>query len=297
MSNSIEISSEELKGLNPSSVPENAKELANCSFCHYTSLDTLNKILESKSIHIGNIASMNDLDEVELHSKDKHKVYSLCFCNSNTEKIPMWYLYAGIAGQGASLEFTPSTMLKLLESIETLETKETGRVLKKDTDFEFRYGWVYYRKKGNPTEVKYRNKWYTIEDSAGFVKENYFVKSYPWEYEREFRILIILHDTCNGERLVLKLPEKVQNNLKIKLAPEITPEKIKEMLPELKGISEYLMDKLNHSKLIINMKLCERNFNSFVSYIRENTDKEDSKIDYSRICEAIAQNCQKIIKE
>ena len=49
---------------------------------------------------------MNDLREADLHGAEKEDIFVQCFCNSDTEKIPMWYLYGGIVGRGASIGFT-----------------------------------------------------------------------------------------------------------------------------------------------------------------------------------------------
>ncbi len=63
---------------------------------------------------------MNDQEEANRHLKDQERVFALCFCNSNTEKIPLWYLYSGLSGKGAALGFTAAKMMKWLESIQTV---------------------------------------------------------------------------------------------------------------------------------------------------------------------------------
>ena len=60
---------------------------------------------------------MNDLHEVELHNDEKDNIFVQCFCNSPNEKIPMWYLYGGITGKGASIGFTPGVMQAYIKSI------------------------------------------------------------------------------------------------------------------------------------------------------------------------------------
>jgi len=95
-------------------------EFAKKPFWYYTSVDTASKVLDKLCFYVSNLGIMNDLDEAQLHSADKDRVHALCFCNSNTEKISMWYLFAGLAGKGAAVGFTPSVMLEFLHSIDEI---------------------------------------------------------------------------------------------------------------------------------------------------------------------------------
>ena len=126
----IKISSEELKKLNQLSLPCKAKDFSNSSFWYYTNLYTADLILKNKCVYISNLSLMNDIDEAELHCKNKEFIHCFCLCNSDTEKIPMWYLYAGITGQGVSLGFSPSAMIDFISSIKTVTTSShfTSRI-------------------------------------------------------------------------------------------------------------------------------------------------------------------------
>ena len=66
--------------------------------------------MKSGYFFASNLAIMNDKNEKELHPNNSESVHALCFCNSNTEKIPMWYLYGGITGKGCALGVTPAKM-------------------------------------------------------------------------------------------------------------------------------------------------------------------------------------------
>lgn len=287
----IDKTSEELKKLNCLKLNKDNKKFSNCNFWYYTNLYTANLILENKSVHISNISIMNDIDEAVLHSKDKEFIHCFCLCNSNTEKIPMWYLYSGITGQGVSLGFTPSTMLKLIESIETVTTIDKKVTLKKDVDFDLDYGWIFYRKKEDPTKVMFKSKWYSLKDPENFESNNFFIKSYPWEYEKEFRIIIRNKTNQKYDKLVLNISE-VYEKIKIKLAPELSNDQFLELLFShgLKGFLKFFDRTLQKSKLSINMNLCERNFKVFLNYIKED---RYSNIKYNEICDAISCHCRK----
>ncbi len=107
------ISAVELLQKNKIDLDGNAKDFSQTKFWYYTKVDTVSKILESRSFHVSNLARMNDKAEALLHDSDKEKVHALCFCNSRSEKIPMWYLYAGLSGKGAAIGITPSPDIKM----------------------------------------------------------------------------------------------------------------------------------------------------------------------------------------
>ena len=114
----ILITGKDLREKNSAARPQKATELARNSFWHYTKLSTVEKILESRCIHVSSFAGMNDLDEADLHWEKRGDVFALCFSNTGTEKIPMWYLYSGIDGNGAAIGLTPTSMISFVSSIE-----------------------------------------------------------------------------------------------------------------------------------------------------------------------------------
>ena len=105
-----DITAKELRGKNPPKVSENLEISSSYTFWIYTSIGNLNDILKSGYFFASNLAIMNDKNEKELHPNNSESVHALCFCNSNTEKIPMWYLYGGITGKGCALGVTPAKM-------------------------------------------------------------------------------------------------------------------------------------------------------------------------------------------
>ena len=108
--NTTATTAKKLRENNPQKVSESLKLSSNYTFWNYTSIGNLNKILESGYFFASNLAIMNDKNEKELHLNNSESVHALCFCNSNTEKIPMWYLYSGITGKGCALGVTPAKM-------------------------------------------------------------------------------------------------------------------------------------------------------------------------------------------
>lgn len=293
----IPISAGELKAKNDNVIPDVARKLGNKSFWYYTRLTTADQILDGKSFWVGSITAMNDLDELELHKREKEKIYALCFCNSESEKIPMWYLYSGVAGKGAALGLTPGTMLAFLRSLVEVEgVKEDGNkdILKIGGGIELRFGWVYYRKQAERKHILFKNKWYEVRDVSAFEKDNYFIKNYPWEYEKEFRLIFINHTGTTYKRLIVTIPDSVHEKIKLRLAPELKFNDLKKN-KELKYIRRIPESALVYSNLKIRMNLFSRNKESLTEYLSEEFTKKDPDVTPEELCQLIedASRCKK----
>ena len=97
LKNNQKTSAAELRELNwPDLDVVNAKDFSTYTFWQYTSVDSVGKVLGGNCFWVNNIIAMNDLHETELHKDDRQDIFVQCFCNSDNEKIPMWYLYGGV---------------------------------------------------------------------------------------------------------------------------------------------------------------------------------------------------------
>ena len=231
--------------------------LSRCYFWHYTKIKWADSILKNGYFYVNCIAEMNDRDEKKLHGGEEHKVHILCFCNCNAEKIPMWYLYSGIDGRGAAVGISSKYMKSFLKQIEVYEDKGLLNKLKWDEDYSIEYGYVFYQKASDKKSVYYRSKWYEMDDSEcdSFNKDNYFLKSYPWEYEKEFRIVIkTKSEEMNGKPVYIRLPESYIANMRLRFAPEI--KKVdRDMERRFTGLKKIPEDNTTYSKLNIRMNL------------------------------------------
>ena len=243
------ISSAELKARNEPVLDQRAEDFSRYTFWQYTRTDSIKYILGGGCFWVNSISGMNDVYESRLHEDRKADIFVQSFCNSDTEKIPMSYLYGGITGKGASIGFTPDVMRSYIRSIryvtELTEKTDGGRTvfepgerLEIGKDFELRTGWVFYTKyrrdeSGNADRKTYarvchRNTFYNVEDPDAFFTENYFIKDYPWEYEKEFRIVLINLTGREIKKIKIDLPEefrtKKNRKIKVRLGPEISCE-------------------------------------------------------------------------
>ena len=284
------ISAPDLLALNPRELPGRARDFSRYSFWQYTRLSTADLILNTSCFRVSSLREMNDLDEARAHQQEEAQIYALCFCNSNTEKIPMWYLYSGLAGDGAALGLTPAKMLQFIRSIQTVrgvcggQRKEEGDLLRVGAEVELRFGWVYYCKSRERDQVWYRNKWYTVEDADAFRQDNCFLKAYPWEYEREFRLVFRNRTDRDYNALFVDIPPQVQRDMKVMLAPE---------LHEGKLAQGFACIGRTHtprpSELSIRMNLFSRHRGGLLEYLREELARECPEIDAAAVCRAVQQ--------
>ncbi len=288
-SNDISIKSEELRKKNNEICLCKAGNFSKTGFWHYSSIDNINKILKTKSFVLGSLNNVNDNNEKRICGKKDIFLHTLCFCNSDSEKIPMWYLYSGILGKGASVGITPLNMTSLIKNIKTkvcaydiFEKKEICEL--KKCEYELQYGWTFYRKTSEKNKIKYKNKWYEITEGADvFENKNYFVKDYPWEYEKEFRIIIENKSKKPYNHLKINIPDDVYENLKIRLAPELSEDEINEVLHK-DGFEELLSKKLIKSDLQISMGILNKNKKELQTYLK-NAECDDEVKRY--ICKII----------
>lgn len=292
------ISSAELKAKNePVREGRKAEGFSSYSFWQYTSIDSIKKILGGDCFWINSISGMNDVFESKLHEDRKGDIFVQSFCNSDTEKIPMSYLYGGIAGKGASIGFTSGVMLSYIRSVRSVkelvrqgdgsfapgETFEVGE----NKDFELQTGWVFYTKyrkdkngdvdRESYARVCYRNAFYNVEDPEAFFRDNYFIKDYPWEYEKEFRIVLINRTGRDIKKIRIDLPEefrtKKNRKIKVRLGPEISSDEDFERYggeilkqAEKKDGKGYLVS-AGKSGLGVRMDLLKRNQDDLNAYI------------------------------
>ena len=279
----IKIDAKQMKSKNNWGLDTQAKDFSKYDFWHYTSLETADKIIDGLSFHCSNLDQMNDLHEAERHRNYGEFIHALCFCNSNTEKIPMWYLYAGMSGNGASIGITPGEMQKFIKKITTVkgcrdgeDGKETQDELLIDRDFDLEYGWIFYEtshaEEATSTKIRYRSEWFRLEDVRSFEKDNYFIKDYPWEYEREFRILFKNKTSIPYKKIIVNFTKEQAKRMKLMLAPELSKDGLKTKHPQLYASANEKLKSIKESELYIKMDLVNRNRKEILENIRSIVD-------------------------
>lgn len=267
------ITFEEAKKLNTVNLKGLAKDFSKQSFWHYTKAQNLPKIFnpgeKDYTFLCNNLTQMNDL--TERSRTNARNVFVFCFCNTESEKIPMWYLYGSLTGNGIAIGFTPSKMLEFLNSINyvygtrTIDNATSSEKIPINT-LDIKYGWIYYVKyERNKTEFYYKQKFYEITDFDTNCNNFYFLKEYAWNYEKEFRIVIIDKENRNFDNILLPIPKNLAKQLKLKVGTTFAHQSYK--LP-MEG------SKIKRSTLKIKMDLLKRFKDEILDY--NNKQKNNS---------------------
>lgn len=259
------ITFEQMERMNEIDLNGYANDFSLQSFWHYTNGETLYKIFDknnavkSYTLLCNKIKKTNDLEERQRENSDN--VFLTCFCNTNSEKIPMWYLYGSLTGRGVSIGITAGNMLKFLKSIDFVYATRDKRCEKVELDsVEIKYGWIYYKKvEKNKTKFYFKRNFYEVADFDEQRNDCYFIKDYVWNYEKEFRIVIIDKQNRNFDNILLPIPEKVAKKMKLKIGENHN------MQPRKLPIKE---EEIEKSKLKIAMDLLNRNKDEVFDYVR-----------------------------
>jgi len=209
---------------------------------------------------------MNDITESNQHRDDLNRVFSLCFCNSESLNIPVFYLYGGIDGKGCRIQFTDSKLRKLINDCELYYVNKKNRCLKhlipKD-EYEIMYDWIYYiSSDGYCEHHNDLGKHYdSFEQAVNELTEscgNYFVKNTIWKYENEFRIVVRFNKDVSYERIALKFNIRSnEKGISVKCGPEITNDEFNDIKNEFLEYDISKIEKSSQGK--IPMRLVEKN--------------------------------------
>lgn len=294
-----EISLSELFGMNDteSILDPDSGQLKQYEFSHYTTIDNLRKIVTKDSrgncfFFLRNIAAMNDIAESDLHKADGNRIHSFCTCCTKHEKIPLWYLYSGICGNGVKVKITPANLRKFIRQIEVVYPVREGHadyekpLIRKNGDFSLLCGWVFYQ--DGEKDFFYKNKKFAVSSATPeLLRENFFVKRYEWEYEREFRIIIKNQTSEIYDRLAVPLPEEIIRSFRLMFAPETHPDDELKQEFAARGIAP---GNIKDSRLKIKMSLLKNNRDDIISHIDQWCDGS-----YEAVCQYISsiQKCSK----
>ncbi len=258
------------------------RELTHTAYCHYTSLDVINSILENNSLRISNVGGFNDQKEKEQFPNLKY-FFAICFATGVNENLPLWYLYSGLSGQGGRLNFTKGQFKKIINTA-TYELQEIDKKSKKaigesiplqiNEQVKICVKDIIYYKDGNPNvSLKYNtmtNYVISKDEFDTYRKDNIgFVKPLIWFYEKETRIIAELVGTAkeliDDDKtycIKMSIDKCIMSKVKINLAPEITNKNFNDILSGkdyiLKHIAKTSKVQLSTHSGEVEMNLCAK---------------------------------------
>ena len=213
----------------------------------YTKVKSAESILDNYNLRLYPLAEVNDLKEGVYYQGDIRNAYCLCFTFSNQESIPMWYLYGGADGKGIRITLPYKNFIDYISKV------ETGEVALYDNN----------RKRVNPSDIaifhgpiSYMNQ--RIQKDT--KPEKLFFKLSEWDYEKEYRIMIMMKNGQNPDYLRLNF-KALSKEVSVLLGPEydknnyFMDNKIRNSSAICKVLNKQKTSKC--SKLVSNMKLTD----------------------------------------
>ena len=163
-------------------------------YYHYTSIEVLALILESKQIKFSRLDKVNDLTEAETddHGNMAHLFYVSCWTNQNNESIPFWNMYTNNM-KGIRIQL-PYPMLKeysdnfIFETSTYYDNKGKGFFLGYDGFNKIKY----LNKKSQTESFLIENE--LPDNSFSFNPKIGLLKKDVWKFESEWRYKIVLHE-------------------------------------------------------------------------------------------------------
>lgn len=236
-------------------------------FYHYTQLGNINEILKGRSFLLFHPGDSNDPCEAEI--TEKGKKFALSFSTGVHENIPLWYLYAGIDGQGGRLTFKKAHIYDMIHQAKysLIEVGENKNVLAggekislSKADFNcILQDVIYYEHVRDKVTLKYNtmvnHEHISWDEFKKFRNNNdAFVKGLVWYYEKETRLLVevcdrVIQQLDSQKNYAIEMYfgnlEHVCKNLSILFAPGVTSKEEILNSGRFPGISQFLIDTSN----------------------------------------------------
>lgn len=262
------------------------REYKHTNYFHYSDIKGINGILENKKIWISSMMYSNDAKENDAFGDETYRYFQLCFSTGKSENLPLWFLYSGVNGNGARINFPKKSIKKLLDpsnlKIELVETASDKKIeLWPNINCELSFRDILYRQHMEKQCRIIHNciSNFCIEEKAlKKYEENYrgFIKDPIWFYEKEARILVKVdanlidkslfwkdQDLKNRKekspyRIDCQIPEDVYSEMDITLSPKYTIDNASSIInePGFKGLlTNRIMSEYQGQ---INIDLCKK---------------------------------------
>lgn len=212
---------------------------------HYTSIDSLEKILSTRCLYLNNPTNMNDGLEFSSPMMDSSKLYFASFTLDNSENIGMWSMYGQPWDKGVKITIPKRTFMNWVSNVKLVYNvnPDTFEMEMHNTYsenlFEVKIGRVAYAEK-NESDGDYvlscgeRNKNEKLKKVDSSVLTG-FIKDAAWSYEKEIRLRVDFLQRVSTTKVAVDIPNEIMNSLIITTGPRfIYNDRIKGFLSEWK---------------------------------------------------------------
>ena len=91
------------------------KSYSHTYYYHYSDLEGIQGIQNSKKIYVSSMLFSNDVSEHSKFGEETYRYFQLCFSTGTTENLPLWFLYSGINGRGARIALRKKSIRKWID--------------------------------------------------------------------------------------------------------------------------------------------------------------------------------------
>lgn len=224
-----------IKTLNDALKSMKKKGIQHFWYCHYTSLDKLKQMIESKTMWLTRCSSLTFDDAIEgrkYGSRDETaRRYIACFTIGRPENAAMWGLYCPPTYKAIRISFPKKAMhewVKGLDVHEIVDGKVSDAAIRNASAFfsDLVYASVKHddddRDRANTIswEGEFSGKIANLEEQKRCVGATGRVKDYEWRFEREARLFVKIRDGRDfGERIAVRLPDSVIRSMRFTFSP------------------------------------------------------------------------------
>lgn len=234
-----------------------SESVKHAEYHHYTTLESLEKILKYKTFIMtkGDSKKLNDLHEQdEKGEKDVwNRTYMSCFNYSEGENMAMWGLYGKPRSEAICINIPVEAFIALANS--SCKQSDKSEDIPRDEIDIFATDIFYTRcnnivKEPDPAFQVHNNKKIKFNINGmlfNYLKHKEFtgcVKSYAWNYEDEVRIIARINpekkDIYKNDYIYLNIPEECIKSFKITTGPSFTKVKKLNKLLAKYGLLQFL---------------------------------------------------------
>lgn len=205
-------------------------------YYHYTTWESLKKIMENKSFLLtrGNSLKINDQHEASKKGVKEvwDRTYIGSFAFGSSENMAMWGLY-GLPWEDAIRIAIPSlSMGKWFQSIISAvvwDGDSKGKIIQNPETVLTDIMYITGNKFDSTLRLTHADKSKTISNSGPLRAFDEtpaitgYVKNYAWHYENEVRLIIRLAEYINSEKLSIKIPDNILDTTSVTTGPYFKP--------------------------------------------------------------------------
>lgn len=206
------------------------------TYYHYTTWDSLEKILDNKTFLLtrGNSLSINDQHEAKMKGAWSvwDKTYIGSFAFGTSENMAMWGLYGLPWEDAIRIAIPKKAMLEWMNSIQSAmlwDGDTNGEVVQNPEVVLTDIVYVSGLKDDNTYRLTHTDKSKTIYNSGELLhiderpEMTGYIKNYAWRYENEARLIVRFPNSVYADRIAINIPEMVLDEFWITTGPYFEP--------------------------------------------------------------------------